>query len=485
MRREQRRTSWPRSPTRHLRRNPEMRRLFALIGVDFDQWRALIQAYTLIDYAALRGVYGHEASMQAARHLIVIALCWTIFGGGAFAAVVQFHDAWLAATIAVATTMMLVAFIVVAQADLLLGAQDWDVIGFRPVSSRTYFAVRLTATLMQALEMAIFTSYLPAIGFLLRGDGTLREAGAMVLAAIAASVFMGTTLALLYAALAARVGTVRLSRWMPAAAGLLMLALFAMDGALVVKTIDFSDARLSVHDVLSLSRSWSVLWFPAVWFAAAVQLAAHGSGALVNAAVTCGLLAVGLLPIALRSSITTQFASTLAAAGSTTSRRTTRAGDWSRLKSDTRAIVLLALAQVRSDSSFQMQAVITIAMPIVMFALFRSIAADMFSPRGGTDSTYLYAAIFTPTTLFQAFIGSAAYHASWIFFTTPADRVRLVLATRNVAALVLLAPLSIVVLVALWIVEARFALPIGQTAFVMAFAFIQLQLGVALQPALP
>ena len=51
-----------------------MKVLFAAVGVDYVQWRALARAYTQIDYAAILGAYGHEASMKAARHLLFYAL---------------------------------------------------------------------------------------------------------------------------------------------------------------------------------------------------------------------------------------------------------------------------------------------------------------------------------------------------------------------------------------------------------------------------
>ena len=126
-------------------------RLFSAAGVDYDQWRALARAYTLIDYAAILGAYGHAASMKAARHLLYYVLTWTIIGSGSALYILLFSDAWLSATIMTTTTAMLVAFIVLAQAGNLVAPDDYEIVGFRPVSpSRTpCCAVRATALLPQ------------------------------------------------------------------------------------------------------------------------------------------------------------------------------------------------------------------------------------------------------------------------------------------------------------------------------------------------
>src|SRR5207248_618368 len=107
-------------------------------------------------------------------------------------------DAWLSATIMITTTAMLVAFPVLAQAGSLIAPDDYEIIGYRPVTSRTYFAVRATALVLQTAEMALFTGYLPVVAFLTRSHGSARQAFAAAAAVACAAATTTLGLAAVY-----------------------------------------------------------------------------------------------------------------------------------------------------------------------------------------------------------------------------------------------------------------------------------------------
>jgi hypothetical protein len=465
-----------------------MRRLFSAAGVDYDQWRALARAYTLIDYAAILGAYGHAASMKAARHLLYYVLTWTIIGSGSALYILLFSDAWLSSTIMTTTTAMLVAFIVLAQAGNLVAPDDYEIVGYRPVTSRTYFAVRATALLLQTAEMALFTGYLPVVAYLARSGGSWQQALAAAVAIAFAAVTTTLGVTTVYGWLFKWLKPAALTRYVTYAGVLMLLGLMGMNAAFFMGVVDLGNAGVTFRDAVTLPRHFWMLWYPGTWFAAYVEIARGGAGAVAWTAAGLSVAAIGALAMTLGDRLTAGYAVRVAQGASETQAVVRESGSrWSALRHEARAVALIARAQFRGDLTFQMGVVMMLVMPAIFLGAgwLADAGTDPFVEHGRTGGMFMLAVFAAPSGFLQTFATSPSHQASWLFFTTPADRIRLITATRDVAAACLIVPITLAIAGLLWFSHHHLGHALLQAGFVGALGYVNLQLSVLFRPSLP
>ena len=128
-------------------------------GVDDRQWRALLRAYLLIDHAAALGAYGKPARRQAIKQIAIMWLFFPLAAASPAAVILLGRDVLFGATLMCATTMLMVGMIVLGQAASLIAPDDLAIVGFRPVSSRTYLAARVAGLIRQAAEIGFLTGW--------------------------------------------------------------------------------------------------------------------------------------------------------------------------------------------------------------------------------------------------------------------------------------------------------------------------------------
>lgn len=466
----------------------DVTRLFSVAGVDYDQWRALARAYTLIDYAAILGAYGHAASRKAARHLLYYVLTWTIIGSGSAFYILLFSDAWLSATIMTTTTAMLVAFIVLAQAGNLIAPDDYEIVGFRPVTSRTYFAVRATALLLQTAEMALFTGYLPVVAYLARSGGSGRQALAAAAAVAVAAITTTLGVTAVYGWLLKWLRPAVLTRYVTYAGVLMLLGLMGLNAAFFMNVMDLGDAGVTFRDAVSLPRHFWILWYPGTWFAAYVEIARGGAGVIAWTAAALSVAAMAGLAMMLGDRLTAGYAVKVAQGFTETQVVVGESGGrWSALRHEARAVALIARAQFRGDLTFQMGVVMMFVMPAILLGAGWLAAAgtDPFVAHEHSGSIFLLTVFAAPSGFLQTFAASPSHQASWLFFTTPADRIRLITATRDIAAAYLIAPITLAIAGLMWFSYHHLGHALLQAGFVGALGYVNLQLAVLFRPSLP
>src|ERR1051326_2556846 len=95
--------------------------------------------------------------------------------GGLPAFVIVFgRDPFFAATLMVTILASLVAMFVLMQAASLVSPDDYPVVGYRPVSSTTWFASRVTGLMTTTAEIVVLTGYPSMVAFLVRSGGSVR-----------------------------------------------------------------------------------------------------------------------------------------------------------------------------------------------------------------------------------------------------------------------------------------------------------------------
>ena len=97
----------------------------------------------------------------------------------------------------------------------------------------------------------------------------------------------------------------------------------------------------------------------------------------------------------------------------------------------------------------------------------------------------LVALVMVPMQVYQTIAGSVAHEASWLYFTTPSERGRIITAARDAIALYVLLPLVLALgLFYMWVYRHP-GHALAHCLFLAMFAYISLQIVVLLRPQLP
>lgn len=461
-----------------------MRRIVKALGVDYDQWYALTRVMLRTDFRTTR-VHGATPSTNTAGRWIGQGIFYAILGVIAAIFVVAFDDVMLTGTVVLTYVMSMVGLMVlVDHHSVITSTDDYLVLGARPVSSRTYFAVRLTNVLIFTLGLTTVFGALPMLAYGL-ADGFRPQLwlGAIPAFYLAAT-FTALALVAGYAGLLRFIGVRRLARllsYAQLAMGVLIFATYLLPGELV---------RLSRQ--LTLPDSPWLLLFPPTWFASYLSLASGSFGLRQLLPAAASVSAIALLARGLGGRLSLDYAERLGAILSasapapTPGARTRR--PWIFRRAESRVVSLLIRAQFRNDQTFRMAIFGVLPMTVIyMFLSFRDgVPRDPLVAAQGNGWTMLSIAIlFFPRMVHLSLVRSNAWRASWIYFGTPVSRARILRAqTRVVLAYFLLPYLVAVAVVMGWFI-GRVTGVVVHVLFLGFVSMLLLQVATVVAPTLP
>src|SRR5471032_3099234 len=163
------------------------------------------------EFAGPMGAFGDT---KAIKSILVLMLGVMFYGmAGIFAAVViaRNHDPLVGGTLLATVVMFMTGFLMLMNdASKLIAPSDYAILGFRPVTPRTYLVVRLTVILVSTLQIATFTGFIPVVtAFVARGPAV---GAAAILAVYGAAFFTTMSIAAFYGSLMQWIGSDRLTR---------------------------------------------------------------------------------------------------------------------------------------------------------------------------------------------------------------------------------------------------------------------------------
>ena len=438
-----------------------LRRSVEATGADYRQWRVLTAAMLKVDMRS-------ASPLQVADRPPRDGLGWAFFfmhgfTGVAAAVIVAFVPGLFGGTmLAMSIIMLLLASTLLTDYQTVVASPaDFEVLGYQPISSRTYFLSRLTNLMFFAGLIGLLTGG-PSLVFVLTQHGVLAFSGWLL--ALATAVLWVTLMVTTgYAAMLHVVPPDRLKRWL---GYLQLLTSTAVYGSLFLLPV-FIGARLG-ESILVDASPWLLLYPPA-WFACLPRIAT-GSFDIVDASSL--LIVIGSI-VAMagmaRGRLSLAYTERLGALLSASARPRPRASmarrrqipRWrSRLPAELRIMATLIRAQFRHDMRFRM--VVLSAFPLALCVLavpfLRRLVADA-DEVGSSDGVFAIglvhlSTIVLPLTLLDNLRYSESFRASWIFFSTPADPARLTVQAVNCTASFFLLPYLALVAVALsWIFE--------------------------------
>jgi hypothetical protein len=460
-----------------------MRRLLTAWGVDYDQWRALIRVALKLDFR--KGMVGAGRIARRTRGIGVYVMqfiFYSMIGGFMAFAVAWIPDPFLSAIITLTLLLFMVATaVLIDHNSAITSPDDYGILAFHPVSSRTYFAARLANVFVYTLAMATVLGYLPAIAFFVRHGAAVGLAA--LFAMYGGAIGVTLTVMLAYAWMLRVVGPRRLRSalsWLQ-----LVISMFVYGGYILVTR----SVSKSVLETLTLPRTPWLFVYPATWFASWVELATGLTGPAVLGPAAASLLLLGALALGTRGRLSLEYAERLGALTSATHAQKRKPAKGNRLRQgrwfrggEARAVALLVRSQFRNDMRFRM-GVLSI-LPLTLIYLFMGLQQ---SARSGSRNLTLVslAVLLFPVTLKMHLGRSETFRASWIFFSSPADRTRLVRSAKNV--LVTFFVLPYLAFVAVLLLLFRYPPPYVAVyaLFTGLVSHLVLQLATLVDPELP
>jgi hypothetical protein len=467
------------------------RRLLEALGVDYTQWKALVvNAFRLdVRVSSLGSGFqrGGDTGMQSMVALLVLSAFVSVFFG-ALAWMCQ--DVFLSGTIFFTYVMFMVgALILIDFHAVVISPDDFGILGYQPVSSRTYLAARLTNVLVYVSAISTILGAFPILAYLFRPRLNPLVAVAAAIALYLCSTSVTLAMILLYAGTMRRVHPLKLRRalsYLQLTISFLIYGGYMFLPGLVDKSGLFAG---------TLNKTPWILLYPATWFASYLDLARGKWGlaemipALLAIAVPCSLLAQAGGKLSLSYSQMLASLSAVSEASRPDSGRRSFASVFFR-KDEGRAVALLIRNQFKYDQRFRLAvlSVLPLALMYLYLGLRGGALPDPFHNAGSdfldAGPLYLILLLF-PLILKANLSGSESFAASWIFYAAPADPGRIVKSVKDFLMLYFLFPC----LVLLGIVFAYFFRDIWHTllhlSMLALIAHLFLQVAFLLFPELP
>lgn len=421
-----------------------MIRLFSALGLDYEQWRALTRAALKVDFRAssfMRTQFGGDT--RAAGALIGQAIFYTVMGGFIAAFVWFSRDVFVAGSVVATYVMFMVGTAALLDHNAAIASpDDYMILGFRPITSRTYFAARLTNVLIYTTAMTTVFAYLPVASFFIRHGFAVGLAG--LVSVYAASVTVTLTMVVAYAGLMRYIGAARLKRVL---SYVQFLFSFLVYGGFFLFSRLVSESAFSSF---AFEKSPWILLLPPTWFASYLDLAAGRTSALEIVPALASLAALSALALAIAGRLSLDYADRLgaiatASATASNARAPRKRRSWWFTQGEARATALLIRGQFRNDMKFRMGVLAILPLTIIYLLIGLTEDGTLGDPfvRGGVSQGLMMvtlAMLMFPTMLKMNLTMSDSFRASWIFFACPADRTRIVRAAKNVLVVSFLIP---------------------------------------------
>jgi hypothetical protein len=459
------------------------------LGIDYTQWQALVRAAIKLDLRqAGLDPRGRRRSGGPLRVVLRMSLVYVLTGTMLGAIVLAAEDPFTSGVLVVSAAMFLVALSVLVEYHaVVVSPDDHLVIGALPVSSRTYFAARLTNLVFYIGLQATAFGVLPVLAYTFRGGFRphlgLAAAAALYLSSATSAIAMVSV----YAALLRFVHPTRLKRALSYVQFALSFVLYG-GWALLVQFV----GPRSRNIIGPINSPW---WFlnPASWFASYLALA-QGTLALKYWLPAAGSLVLlgsfGAVALRYLSFDYSERLGALSAAGERP--RAARAGAGLPIfrRNEGRAVALLIRAQFRQDLRFRLS-VLSI-LPLTLFYLVYGLReGPLLDPFVHPDNALrgwflLYMAVLAfPLILIPQMAQSDAYRASWVFYATPASRPALVLSMKDFMTVYFVLPyLAFVGLIMSYFFESFFHVVLHMAVLALV-GHITLQVAIRLLPGLP
>ncbi len=438
----------------HFRITRQLGRLLSRWGVDRDQYHWLLQASLRMDFRSKSVLRGHQDSSSTKSSLIMTGVMYGLFSvilalslragniSTFFFAMVMFGYAMA----------MMALSILIEFGMAVISPDDFLILAHRPISSRTFFAVKCSNLLFYVLILDLSLTVAPAlIGWTFK-DAPWQFPLVYLSIAVLLGVFVAGVVTALYGLLLQRINYERFKDLL-AWCQVVLSFIFFFGYQLIPRLVD------RVHGLRIGNVPALVAALPPVWFASLNEL---GLGHFSWFAATLSLVALlimGLLMPGLLRSVSLDYADRIGgmvSAAVTRGSKTQKQNRGSLLhrleriatfNQEERALFSFLLKMLRRNRLLKLQLYPNFGIVIALFALAWLEHENLHDPFSGTRMGF--AAIFPLMAFLFGSMGFAAslpysdeHEGGWIFFTAPiAQPARFLKAIKKAVFLVFFLPL--------------------------------------------
>ena len=425
-------------------------------GVDADQYHWLLQVSLQMDFRSKSSLQGGRESSGTKSALLQTGLMNLIFS---LVIAVSLRAAGVGTFFFSAVTfgysMTMLAMSILMEFGLaVISPDDFLILAHRPISSRTFFAVKCSNLLFYVLALDLSLNLVPSLVGWTFTDARWHFPLAFLAVAVLAGIFVAAGVAALYGLLLQRVNYERfkdLLAWCQVAFSFLFFFGYQLIPRLVGKVHGFH-----IEDVPTVFA----VALPPFWFASLLEVTLGHFSWLAAALGSVAALGMMLLLPRLLHSVSLDYSdqiSRMISAGAQTETKLITPGKGSLTRwlerivlpdLEERAIFHFLLTMLRRNRLLKMQLYPNFGIVLALFALALLQHEKLADPFTGVAAGYdtmlpVMTFLFAGMGLAASLPYSDEYQGGWIFHVAPIARPgRFLKAVKKAVALVLFAPLS-------------------------------------------
>jgi len=458
--------------------------LFERIGIDYEQWKVLTRTALKIDFRGAPSLQGRRPG-SGRRSMFFQVVLYSAMGLFIAILLAPVRDLYLAAIILVSYSMFMIGTAALLDYNAtIVSPDDYAILGYRPVSSHTYFAARLANVLIYTTAMTTLFAWVPiAVTTVKHGVGI----GLATLAGVyAGSAATALSMVAMYVWILRALGPRRIKL---ALTYLQLASSTLVYGGYFLITRVFTSAARSVWE---MHRGTWLVACPPAWFASYVDLASGSGSRRELALALLSIVVLIALGVALLGRLSMNYAEELGAMMTAGDRKPARHGGrgaWLFRGGESRAVALLVWSQFRNDTKFQMGvlAILPMTLLYLIMGLRQGETAGSATIRdiGRSMPLVSLAMLLFPSMLKSSLVRSDAFRASWIVFVSPSDRARLLRSAQNVLVITFLVPYILVTGVAMVWFYHEVRTVVLHLIVIGLLSHLLLQVSTLIEPELP
>lgn len=471
-----------------------MNRLLHALDIHPAQFRALFRLALRHDMRRSRLAFGWQRQGRNPKLLFLTTLIYYLILGIFLALFnASTSSVFLGVSVTVSGLIFLLGGVILIEYNhILISPDDYPILGYMPVGSRTYFLAKLANMLLYVLSFAILLGGPTVLVHTLK-EGFQPLRGVLTfLAVLSAGIFISLAVVGLYGQLMRVISPRRLH-------SVLSYLQFTISFVIYGGYIFLPDLLKNFAAEVQITKTFWLLLLPSTWFAAIAEFGYYPPTTDVWLGLACAVLSISLLTRTIFSHLSLEYAQRIAilldrgnglkTAKSPANRRLRLPLQLFRSPAN-RIVSKLIVAQFRYDNKFKLS--IMGILPLLFFYFYvglreGALPDPFIEGAAGIENflVFFFAILMLPLIFKQNLDSSDAYQASWLFFAAPISLSRLVLAARNLLFMLASIPAIIVVL---GIFLYYFENPVHAVLHAMTIAFLSfnfLQLVYLLNPRLP
>ena len=421
--------------------------LFQRVGIDYVQWAALTKALLKKDFRESSMSAGLSHGRSGGRVFFSLLLFYLLTGLIFVPIVFQNPDVFLTATLLITYTMFMIGGLILVEYNtVVISPDDYPVLGYRPISSRTFFFVKLCNILFYVLLFSTVLSLPAILAYFFKFGFTLGLTA--FISIFLANFTAALVVVLFYTFVLKKVSLRRLQN---------IFALLQVGLAFTIYSSFFIIPKLvesALFQSFDISKSPFLMFLPSTWFSTYLKIPL-GKANLFDWLVVLGSISImAILAYLAFAKLSLGYSERLAElAGRSVQRVGKKKLKWSllglKLTNEEHVVSVLIRNQFLYDNKFKM-AVLSI-LPLTIFYLFYGTqTGPLPNPFETQDfemgrTGLLYLLIFLFPMMLRTFVTqSDAYQASWMFYTAPTDFQRLIISEKNFLMIYFVLPFLVI-----------------------------------------